>query len=572
MRRRLSGALILATLASIMAAPQSVPALGTRTTEAVSVWQHRNSGSTTGWDIWWSALGRAGTGPLTWHTNGTPIATALSTLAGDEKNPHVASREAGSIAVWQRSTGTGSSATGWDIYFSTLSNSSGTWTAPAAVSTVAGDDYDPNVAIDPAGNAIAVWVHRNTNGTRQIYWSVKPVSGSWTTAAALPSTGGKASLPEITLTAIQSVSGSTIGRYAVATWSDDIGGGVRRQFASRFTGTAWSTPVQIESAATGIGVSIHTVGFAEYLGTDSDPFGAFGRNGVTADAVGNAYIVWSGGPTILNNYSPAVVGAIWNMNSGAWSPMLAPGGSREVGTGGCENPDAAMTSGAGDFVSVYSFNGYIEDTRRVGGSFTYEQYSYGSSLDDQRPSVAAISDTQVVSVNWGAPQGSGSQIAWSVGTFTGGGNITWTSAATLALSGEDMFPEVASGFIPPLYTGDAYTLDLRVEGTPQNLGIHTLAGARTMDGTAEGLLPKVVLPLGLGEISGAHNTASAGGGSASATSVIERVSLLNGAIQAEAIRTQANASLGPPPSTNSTGTRIGRLVVGGQTIDVPATG
>src|SRR2546425_749376 len=282
--------------------PSNAASFGGLTDEAIAVWQHRDgSASSTGWDIWYSVLGRPNptfpSSALTWHAAGGPVTQAapIATLSGDDKNPHVATNAGVTLAVWQHASGTGSAPGDWDIFFARFDTATGTWTAPSPVATFTGDDYDPNVAVDSNGNALVVWVHRNADGSRAIYYSVRS-GGTWTAPAAVGFSGGQASLPEVSITSVDAAGGA-LAHTVVAAWSDvpATAAPKHRMLFAIFDEGSWTPPAEIESATTGVAVSIDNVGFAEYVVTDPDPFAAFGRLGVTSDANGNAYVVWSGG-------------------------------------------------------------------------------------------------------------------------------------------------------------------------------------------------------------------------------------------------------------------------------------
>lgn len=590
--RRISLALPVLLLAGSLVVPISgAEAIGARTSEAVAVWQHRDANSPTGWDVWYSALGRTNVfdppSTLAWHATGGPVAQAapIARIAGDDKNPHVSTRNNVTFAVWQHAPGTGASPGDYDIFFSRFNPATGVWTAPAAIATLAGSDFDPNIAVDSGGNAVAVWVHRNATGTREMYSSV--FSGTWSAPAPIGASGGQASLPEVSLVSVSAVGGALSNR-AVAAWSDVPPGlATHRMYYSVFNGLTWSAPGQIEAPGP-IPLSINNVGFANYSGTEPDPFGAFGRLGVTGDGLGNAFVIWGGGPTILGFFSPGIVGAFLNVATNTWTAMTTPFGGRFIGVGGCENPDDALTTGLGDFLGIFSFAGFLEHTRRVSGGFTSETFSYNHVLNDQRPSNAAVSATDMISVNWGAPMGPGSEIIWSRAALTPSAT-SWVPAANLVpggLAGEDMFPEMSSGFNPTLVSADAYTVDLRIDGVPTPPGpvrIRTLADAR-IDGPGSDAdqVEIVTLPMGLGEIvvgrnesTGAVNlTATPPRQTSGASATIERATLLGGMIQAEALRAQSGGSrIGAgAPSTTDAGSHIARLEVAGNPVLVPATG
>ena len=463
------------------------------TNEAVAVWQHRDtSGSSTDWDIWYSFLGRRKpTDPssaLTWHADGGPVkeAAPIATLSGDDKNPHVATNAGVTLAVWQHASGTGNAPGDWDIFFARFDTATGTWTAPSPVATFTGDDYDPNVAVDSNGNAVVVWVHRNADGTRQVFTAVRS-GGVWSTPAAVPTGGarGKASLPEVSITSV-AAAGGALAHRVVAAWSDGPATGApkHRILSAIFDGLKWTTPAEIESATTGVAVSIDNVGYAEYVGTDPDPFAAFGRLGVTSDASGNAYVVWSGGPEILycsggksDNCSPGIVGAILNVAANTWTPKVDSYGSRLFGLGDSDNPDNALIPGGGDFVGVFNFigmsTGNIFET--AGGAFTSDTFSYFASSTADRPSDAAISATELISVNWEGSVGATSEITWALGTVIPGVGLSFTTGNNLVagtLTGEDMFPELASGFVePPI----VFTLSPATATTPAGTALTVTA-------------------------------------------------------------------------------------------------
>jgi len=496
--------------------PLSLKAFGTlNSDEAVTVWQHRDLDATgapgpTGWDPWYSVLGRPNVGDptasLAWHAAGGPVAEAapIATLAGDDKNPHVSTLGGSTpgtlssftTAVWQHAAGTGSAPGDWDIYYSQLNPGTGAWTPPASLPHVHGDDYDPNVAVASNGNALAVWVHRegiNDTSARTMYYSVKTGS-TWSTPAAIAASNGQVSLPEVTLTSVSS--GGPLGSKAIAVWADVVPMlPTRQMFYSIFDGVSWTAPTQIP---TEVPVPIIAdVGHAQFVGTNPDPYGAFGRNGVTADGLSMAYVLWGGGPQSLGLASAGVVGAFLDLTTGVWTPMLTPFGARFIGVGGCENPDNAMTTATGDFDGVFDFAGLIEDTFRTGGAFTPESFAWDSELTDLRPSNAGLSPTEMVGVNYGSGAASpfelppspdpSSDIIFSIATISPGIDAAWGPSAHLVpggLPGEDYFPEVSSAFAAqivqpgltlepafaenPVGTPHTVTATVTVNGVPQN--------------------------------------------------------------------------------------------------------
>ncbi|NIP86081.1 MAG: hypothetical protein GTO03_11145, partial [Planctomycetales bacterium] len=66
------------------------------------------------------------------------------------------------VAVWKSAENLGGTiGTDWDILVARSTDNGATWTAPAALNTNAdsdsGDDSEPQVATDGAGNWVVVW-------------------------------------------------------------------------------------------------------------------------------------------------------------------------------------------------------------------------------------------------------------------------------------------------------------------------------------------------------------------------------------------------------------------------------
>ena len=98
---------------------------------------------------------------------GDPAATK------NASSPAIAVDSTGNMmAVWQQSNGTR-----YLIHASTYKN--GAWSAPAQVDspTATGSAYDPKIAMDGVGNAIAAWYQHN--GTRHVVYTSRYSNGAW---------------------------------------------------------------------------------------------------------------------------------------------------------------------------------------------------------------------------------------------------------------------------------------------------------------------------------------------------------------------------------------------------------
>jgi hypothetical protein len=176
---------------------------------------------------------------------------------GDAYSPEVAMDAAGNaLAVWYQSDGTR-----YNIYSNRYTASTGLWGTAALIETGdAGDAYYPQVAIDAAGNAVAVW--HQSDGTRANIWSNRYTAGSgWGTAALIETDVGHAQYPQVAMDAAGN---------AVAVWHQSDGTRDNIWSNRYIAGSGWGTAALIETDDAG--------------GADSPQ--------VAINAAGNAVAVW----------------------------------------------------------------------------------------------------------------------------------------------------------------------------------------------------------------------------------------------------------------------------------------
>lgn len=127
--------------------------------------------------------------------------------------PELAADRRGTVtALWQRHDGSG-----W-IVTSATRPAGGAWTAPVDLSATGHDAWDPQVAVDPAGNATAVWSLADepmSDSARTVQAARRTVAGEWTAPVDL-SRGGTAWNPQVALDS----SGN-----ATTVWSHNDGSG-----------------------------------------------------------------------------------------------------------------------------------------------------------------------------------------------------------------------------------------------------------------------------------------------------------------------------------------------------------
>jgi hypothetical protein len=173
---------------------------------------------------------------------------------GDAYDPQIAVDSAGNaIAVWYQDDG---------IRFNIWTNrfDGAAWGAAELIETDdTGEAYDPQIAVDGAGNAIAVW--DQYDGIRFNIWTNRFDGAAWGTAELIETDkAGDAYWPQI------AVDGAG---NAIAVWNQNDG--IRFNiWANRFDGVAWGT--------------------AELIGTDNTG-DAYGPQ-IAADGAGNAMAVW----------------------------------------------------------------------------------------------------------------------------------------------------------------------------------------------------------------------------------------------------------------------------------------
>ncbi len=193
---------------------------------AIAVWKHA--------DDTWSNRFVPGTG---WG----PAGAIETDEAGSADFPQVAVDAAGNAtAVWRQSDGTRA-----NVWANRYVSGSGWGTATLIETANAGIAMDPKVAVDLAGNATAVW-HQH-DGTRFSIWSNRFVAGSGWGSATLIETNdtGAATFPQIAV--------DPAGN-AIAVWAHAVGtvGSRDDLWANRYVpGTGWGTPTLIATSNAG---------------------------------------------------------------------------------------------------------------------------------------------------------------------------------------------------------------------------------------------------------------------------------------------------------------------------------
>ena len=256
------------------------------------------------------------------YTTGSGWAAAVrldTEDAGDATDPHVAIDPDGSVvAVWHQSGGELE-----NIWASRSTPGDGWGTAELIENNDDGHAGDPRVAVDPEGNAIAVW--HQSDGARANIWANRYTPGDgWGTARRIEiNDRGEARLPRLAM---------DLDGNAVVVWHQSDG--TRFDiWSTRFTpADGWDTVVRIDGDDTG------------------DANGAE----VGLDAGGNAIAVWR---------------QFDGINVGIWTNRYTPGDGWDTatridstGAGDALSPHVAVSAN-GDAVAVWlQSNGSRMDT------------------------------------------------------------------------------------------------------------------------------------------------------------------------------------------------------------------
>jgi hypothetical protein len=161
----------------------------------------------------------------------------------------------------------------------------GSWSTPVNLSAAGGNAQSPQISVDAAGNAIAVW-HRGDGGNDVVQTSSSTDGGvTWSTAVDLSAAGVIAKDPQVSVDA----TGTTI-----AVWTGwNAGTDVVQSRSSTDGGVTWSTPVDIYA---GVGTAYNSQ--------------------ISVDAAGTAYAIWyrwNGNNDIVQFASSTDGGVTWSI-------------------------------------------------------------------------------------------------------------------------------------------------------------------------------------------------------------------------------------------------------------------
>jgi hypothetical protein len=229
----------------------------------------------------------------------------LSVEGQDASYPQIAVDTSGNAtAVWAESNGIN------NIIQASTKPFGGIWQAPEDLSAEGQDAFQPQIAVDPSGNATAVWAE--FNGTKNIIQaSTKPFGGTWQAPEDLSAEGQDASYPQIAV----DPSGN-----ATAVWARFNGTNYIIQASTKPFGGIWQAPedlsaegqdailpqIAVDANGNATVVWMRSNGTDNIIQASTKPFGgvwqapenlsADGQNAIlpqiAVDANGNATVVW----------------------------------------------------------------------------------------------------------------------------------------------------------------------------------------------------------------------------------------------------------------------------------------
>ena len=135
------------------------------------------------------------------------------------------------VALWSREASRHSG-----VVQSAVRPAGGTWQAPTDLSDAGGFASDPQVAIDQAGRATAVWMR--LDGSFAVESATRPPGGAWSPAQRLSPDGEDTFNPQV----------AADREGAVAVWQRHDGSGWRVTAAARSAGGTWQPSVDLSAA------------------------------------------------------------------------------------------------------------------------------------------------------------------------------------------------------------------------------------------------------------------------------------------------------------------------------------
>lgn len=276
----------------------------------------------------------------------------------------------------------------------------GQWSAPIPISRKGQEVAEPEIAVDPAGKAVVVW-QRSSRGDSIVQSASRSPGGRWSAPVDISAKGGRAMVSRVAVGA---------GGDAVAVWQRFDGRNAAVQAASLRPGRRWSAPVDLSAKG------------REALGPE-----------VAVDAAGAAVAVWRR----VDGFRVVVQSAARRPGAD-WSPphdVSSPGAEAFV-------PQVAIGAG-GEAVAVWESSdgesrAILGASRTPGGTWSRPKELSAKGRGGSVPQVAVDSGGEAVAV-WEAKRRN-STIESAARPSAG----AWSAPAVLSTNGgRALKPQVA---------------------------------------------------------------------------------------------------------------------------------
>lgn len=245
---------------------------------------------------------------------GSP-ARLFSSEEGGVGNPHVAVNAAGdAVAVWARAENHGSAQV--IVIESARRLAGGEWSSAVAVASSEPYLEYLSVVVDAGGNATAVW--EGSEGVETASW---PAVGGWTSPVLLST--GRGTEPQVAVTP---------AGEAVAIWRDFVGNSFEIDTATKPAAGGWTAAARLSASG----------------GYETQPH-------VAVDSAGNAVAVW-GAPSSLREEE---VQSATRPAGGEWGDPVGVSSSR------CEDPPEPRVAIEGDGTAVAIWDCFRRSTHGV---------------------------------------------------------------------------------------------------------------------------------------------------------------------------------------------------------------
>jgi hypothetical protein len=312
----------------------------------------------------------------------------LSAPGQDAEAPDVAVDAAGdATAIWDRADGAHT------IIESASRSAGGAWGQPADLSAAGRNATEPRVAVDAAGDAVAVWAR--TDGAHTIIQTAwRPAGGAWGPSRDLSAEGQSAKTPDVAI--------DPAGN-AVAVWARYNGTKFIIQSSTRPAGGEWGMPAADLSAE----------------GQTAE------KPRVAVDASGDAVAVWMrlNGSNLIVQTASRPAGGGW----GAADDLSAEGRN-------AEDPQVSVNPG-GEAVAVWTrFDGsddIVQSATRPAGAWAFSGDLSAVGFSAETPQVALDPAGNAVAV-WARANGGLTTIVQGTDRAAGG---TWQPPVPLTSTG-----------------------------------------------------------------------------------------------------------------------------------------